>query len=442
MAQSNDVEKAKERLYRIRSMGGKSEYIDVEMLESQRKAILDFDRHLQATGKKTGRRVKCIDSLRYWIPYLPKKPWEELCRDELEEAVVKLEENRKLKPSTKEGMKVILRQFYTFLEGGEDGIVPKKIKWLHVDMKKYSQRANYQELLTPDEVDLFVDCAPTVMLKLLIKLCYESAFRPHELIDKNGLTMGRIQEDEYGLKIGTSDDTKTGQRWVRIVDSVPLFKEYIRNHHPCPKNPETPLFGYYYGGRWKPITYSNLRPQIANIGHKAKALHPAIRNKRCHLYGLRKARLSAIASVLPETTLKRVAGWTPNSNMCRVYISNSDKAIDDAVLAKVYGVKAIEQEGIKKRVKVCPGCKKENDSSYSLCEYCSRALSGGDAIKLDASMDELRAEVLTLKKTINFLETSVITHGKLEESLRTILREEITSKLNEKVRNKGVLEHS
>jgi len=414
MSDGNNVDAAKERLYRVRRSGGK--IIPVNMAEGQRQSILEYDKNLQSDGKhKTARRVKVLDCLRYWTAFLPIKDWKEMSEAELREGVIKLEES-KMKPSTKEGLKVILKQFYTWLEG-EDGVPPKKVKWLSVDMKKYSLRANYHELLSPQEVDWLVECAPDLKMKLLIRMCYESAFRIHELLQ---LKMCMIIADDNGFRISTSEDSKTGVRQVRILDSAPLLQEYLKNH-PCKSEPDAPLFGLYHGGRWRPMSYILVRQKMSSLTKKARNLHPSMVSKKCHLHGLRKARLSEIAAVLPEQVLKNYAGWTPNSGMARVYISISDKVNDSVILDKLYGRKTVEQNGIKRLIKPCPHCRKENDSSYSMCESCGRVLSGGDAIKIDLSTDEMRMELLTLKKQVSFINENLVDKKTLETTLTGIL---------------------
>ena len=144
MASGNNVEDAIRRLYKLRTKGRGSEYKEVKMLECNREDIVKYQRHMSANGIGKARQLKVVDTLRYWTAYI-KKPWKEMTREDIEEAVGTLLSTT-LKDSHKEGMKIILRQFYGWLEG-KKGVLPDKVSWMKVDMKKYTLQADQEQCL-------------------------------------------------------------------------------------------------------------------------------------------------------------------------------------------------------------------------------------------------------------------------------------------------------
>lgn len=425
-----DVEGAIRRLYEVRKRGKSEERVKVDMPESNRNDIIRYDKHLAALGKVgKARRMKSIDVLRYWTRYI-KQPWKETTEEDLKNAVATLNET-KLSGTNKENMKQILRSFYIWLEGDKEDNPPDKIKFLKPDLNKYARKANHKELITPSQVDLLVSCTEKIQEKLLIKLLFESACRIHELLT---LQIGSLEEDEHGFKLRVDAQTKTGARLIRIIESVPLLKEHLKAH-PEAKNPQAPFFYSYYGGKLRNLEYNLICHKMSQITRKAKALHPELVGKHLNFHAFRKARLTQLAGILNEQILKKVAGWTEDSGMARIYCDLSGKRVDDAVLEQVYGVKRTEKGGVAIKIKKCHQCGSDNDSSYSLCQNCNRVLSTGDAIKIDQTTEEMRLELMTVKKTLAFLEEKIITKEKLRECLRKIIRTEISSQIINKAKS-------
>lgn len=430
MSSGNNVETAIKRLYEVRAGGRTGKLEKVDMPESNRKAIIAYDKFLSAKGIGTGRRIQVIDTLRRWQRYV-KKDWKAMTKEDLVNAVAALNDG-KLSDSCKELWKIVLRQFYGWLYGCKEHTFPDKVDWIRVNMKKYCVQANHKELITPSQLDLIIACASDIQTKAFVKVMYESACRAHELLK---LTVGSITEDEYGMKLAVPKETKTGERTVRIVESVPILKEYL-NRHPEAKNPDAPLFCHYYKGKLTTWRYPETCSLLKTITTKAKSLHPELSGKKVNMHSFRKARLSELAPRLPDAVMKKYAGWTKDSRMAKVYCDISDENQDEAVLRSGYGVTKAESAAPLARVKVCPHCKAPNDSSFSLCGQCSRVLTAGDAIKIDLTVDEMRAEMMNLKKQLSFVEEKLLDKATLKSTLKGIITETmqeiITAKVTEK----------
>lgn len=138
--------------------------------------------------------------------------------------------------------------------------------------------------------------------------------------------MRDIEFDEFGAKVHV--DGKTGERIIRLVESVPDLKLWL-SMHPKKDDPNAYVWHSQKGGRlgnggWK----WQLKKYAERAGIKKNIFPHLLRHSRAtHLAG----------AGFNQPQLCEIFGWSKNSKMPSIYIHLSGRDTDTAI-KELYGI--------------------------------------------------------------------------------------------------------
>jgi len=276
-----------------------------------------------------------------------------------------------LKTSSMSTYLVIVKQFFKWLYGVEDGY-PDIVRWIKPPNAR-KQRKLPTDLITTNDVRLMIDAAVHPRDRALIALIYESACRVGEVM---AMDVKDVTFDQYGCVIVV--DGKTGMRRVRLITASPYLSQWVDQH---PLHDRTaPLFvsfaNSHYGAR---VSEDGVRSIIKTLAKRAgiqKHIYP-------HLF--RHSRLTELASDFTEQQLKIIAGWAGDSRMAAIYVHLSGADVDRRILEKAGLLDQAETREANEVLtpKDCPRCKETNPATAKFCYKCGMALDIKTAMEED-----------------------------------------------------------
>jgi site-specific recombinase XerD len=336
-----------------------------------KKLLLEFSDYCIAEGLAPPTIVKhlfCLKNVAKWA----NKNLDKTNKKDMVRIVGALEKSH-YSCEVKHAIKVSIKKFYKWLDGGE--YYPEKVRWIKSSQK--IRKRLPKELLSLEEVEKLIAAADHIRDKALVSALYESGFRIGELLS---LTLNNIEFDEYGAKI--VGDGKTGMRRIRLVASAPFLATWIENH-PLRDNPESPLWlGIGTKNKNEAICYGHARQLIHKLAKKAGI------KKRVHPHLFRHSAATNMANHFTEAQLNHFFGWVQGSRMPATYIHMSGRDIDGAVL-EFHGLKPgskVPQE--KLSPKKCPRCEKMNPPTGRFCTRCGAPLNLETAMKVEEKIEE------------------------------------------------------
>lgn len=360
--------------------------------ETNKKIIKKFDRACFIEGLSKPRRIKIIFSLIILAEkYLP-VDFDKATKDDLKDAVLKIDIRDDYSPWTKESYRAIIKKFYTWLTYGDDYKkrmeYPKIIAWLRVGTKKKDlPKVKASDILTEHEVKSLIEVADYVRDKAFISMLYELGARIGEI---GGLQLKDISKDKYSYIIDL--EGKTGNRTPRIVISAPYLTNWL-NDHPLKDNPDAPLW-VMLGARNKnkKMMYPALRALVKRLKKKSRI------KKRIYTHLFRHTRVTHLLSnkQINEAQAKVYFGWTPDSTMLSEYSHLISSDVNNAIL-EMHGIKTEENKESQLKPKQCSMCNTINTYDARFCQKCGKVLDVQTAIELDekrSSTDEMLAKVL------------------------------------------------
>jgi integrase/ribosomal protein L40E len=336
-------------------------YREMNVNVSNIKQLIKFDDELNATGYKEATRRSYLVMLTCFFEFIGKKSLRSLTKQDVIDYLNDI--NKTMKKSSVQSYHSRLSRFLLWLNKGE---YPECIASLK-PKREYTIKLP-EHMPTEEEIKRMIDAADNPRDKAIMSVLYESAMRLHSFLN---MKIGDLQFDDYGCKVIVRD-TKTGDRVIRLVNSVPALKMWI-HYHPN-KAEDSHLWikvSRYANHKGEPLKQGGVEKVLRKLSVMAKI------DKRIYPHICRHARLSYLASRVPESVLRNIAGWTPKSTMPEVYIHYNNKDVDDAVLTKVYGKKLLEEEKASELLKpvTCMKCKTKNDSTAEFCSRCYNPLS-------------------------------------------------------------------
>lgn len=245
------------------------------------------------------------------------------------------------------------------------------------------------------------EAADTQRDRAMVWVGYESGCRPGELC---GMRIGDVEFDRYGAQVMV--DGKTGERRIRLVESVPDLRLWL-SMHPEKEDPAARLWRSREGGALLRPSWRNRLQKIADEAEIRKHVYP-------HL--LRHSRATHLAAKgLNEAQLREIFGWTRDSRMPGVYVHLSGRDTDASIL-ELYGIDVEPSENqLEMGTKRCPFCAHENSPNAKFCGECNGPL---DALAAESSDRRLREQDELTKKVIRKL------IERAPEALEEILRED------------------
>lgn len=353
-----------------------------DILEENKKSLLEFDRELELNDYSVARRYKYLVQL----PQIAKQleiPFRKATREDIEDIVLWIKRRDDLADITKNDYKKLLKRFYKWLNEGK---YPESISWLKVNHNDKNNKLP-EQMLDEDDIEELIDNALNPRDKALISILWETGARIGELID---LTVGSIEDRKHGLKIVV--DGKTGSRRVPLIESVPYLNKWLEEH-PNRDKKESPLWvniGEVNLG--EKMNYPAIRKMLKSVKRRSKV------DKPVNPHNFRHSRATYLANRFTEAQLCEWFGWVQGSDVPYKYVHLSGRDIDNSY-DRLHGIVDEEnQEESKLTPKDCPRCQEKNPPKARYCNRCGMALSLEAAQKMEQSSSKLSAGFLELSK--------------------------------------------
>jgi site-specific recombinase XerD len=337
-----------------------------KMHQEDKPLVEHFARDFKAKGTGHSRLTKLVRNLAS-IGEMLGKPFTEATSEDIKRIVHHYEASD-YSVWTRHDIKVILKQFYKWLDG-ED--YPKVVKWIKTTIPhKDKPLIKEAELLSEEEVNKLIATADHPRNKAILAILGESGARIGEI---GNLTIGQIKIDASGAVLNVSG--KTGRRRLRIISATPFLVKWL-DIHPDNANPYAPLWinigtkDYH-----KQMTYEGIRKVLIETFQKAGI------KKRCHPYIFRHSRASQLARHLTEFQMNSYFGWIQGSRMPSLYVHISGKDLDEDIL-RINGMKPGEKPiAYKPQLRACPRCREINSPTALYCCKCAEIVDPTLALK-------------------------------------------------------------
>jgi integrase/recombinase XerD len=328
--------------------------------------ILKFinERDVMSRWKSKNTKRNYIFNLHSLAEFLKDKKFQDVGKEDIVEYVgllmnkINKKTNRGLKKITIDVTKARIMTFFRWLYDGER---PNFLKDMRVNLQPISVTPD--QILSEEEIKRLIQIVDNIRDKAVIAVLYESGCRVGEFLN---MRIKDIRFDEFGAIANLNG--KTGQRSIRLVNSVPYLKEWFR-YHPNSKE-DSWLWVSKYDHDVERLDYMFIWHILKDTAKKAGIT----KNVRPHI--IRHSRITHTASKLPESALRMMYGWTAGSEMPKIYIHLSGKDVDEIVLRRLYGKNTgsmAEKESLI-APKTCFNCGEVNPSDYDFCFKCKYPL--------------------------------------------------------------------
>lgn len=374
MREAFDIHNNAERLEKLKSDLEKS----TEILESNKKLMLDFSNECLAEGISAGRAIKYIFVLKN-LSKMFGKPFIDVNRQDVMNVVLKIEQSD-YSEWTKKDYKIALKKFFKWLRKSE--YYPDEVRWLRATIKN-EKKFLPEEILTEEEVKKLASAALNTRDKALALVLYETGARIGEFL---GMKIKHVVEPSDGFGKIIVLNGKTGLRRVRIVASKQGLIQWL-NMHPFKNDPEAFVWiNLGNRNRFERLSYNAVNNILEELAKRAKI------SKKVNPHAFRHARATHLASKLTEQQLKQFFGWVQGSGMASVYVHLSGRDIDDAIL-QLHGIQVKKEKKERFERKVCPRCDTENSLTAKFCIKCGFVLDKQAEKKLK-EWEAVRNEIL------------------------------------------------
>lgn len=221
--------------------------------------------------------------------------------------------------------------------------------------KEEERTLSKTDLISREDLELILKYC-NLKLKTLIMVLYEGALRIDEALNI------RLKHIKFngGYAILRVEISKTKQRDIPLIESIPYLKEYLNNKH---FEPNDKIFPY----KWN----STVNGTLDYLKKRLIRQYPEWKNKKLNPHIFRHSRLTELAAgKLNEAQIRKFAGWTPSSNMADIYFH-----LDDSDIIKILTNEEIQKPKPKKfKPIVCPICNVENNQQNYFCWKCNNIL--------------------------------------------------------------------
>lgn len=295
-----------------------------------------------------------------------RKPFGEFTKDDLKGYLLRMQLG-KYKEGTINEHKVKIKSFFSFLFGKDN---PEQVSWIQISQPPI-EAFPQDKCIKKSEILAMARSADNARDAAIVAVLYESAARVSEFLS---MTTGHIIAHQHGLKIKVPK-TKTKERAVPLIDSVPFLQQWL-NNHPKRNLENAPLFCSLeknFGGRMSAQHVGRILKTLAARAGIQKRIYP-------HL--LRHSRLNhwAHEDNLNERDLRFLAGWSDSSEMPRRYLHYGEeevhnKLLENAGMLTDENKQEAEIERLSLRPQDCPKCSKQNTAVAEYCCGCGQALN-------------------------------------------------------------------
>lgn len=359
--------------------------------QKNKNLISEFDKVCSVEGLSKPRKIKVIGTLVLVAKNYIKNDFDKATKEDLIDAVLKLDSREDISVWTKASYKAILKKFYKWLvyrdNYREEQGHPEIIRWLKTNIGKKDQpKVQASDILTEKEINKLIEVTEHPRDKAFISMLYELGARIGEI---GILKIKDISRDKYSFIVDLSG--KTGHRTPRIVESDPYLTAWL-NAHPLKSDPNAPLW-IMIGDRNKNkrMEYRTFRALVLRVAKRAKI------RKRIYPHLFRHTRVTHLLAnkQINESQAKVYFGWTPDSKILSTYSHLVSQDVNNTML-EIHGIKTQENKK-EPRVKQCPRCKTIVHKDDLFCGKCSCVLDVNTAIKLDEQrkdVDEIGTDLI------------------------------------------------
>jgi len=322
-------------------------------------SMLKFDFEYKVLGKSPATRLNHMSILHSFAEYLKSKRFEDVTKDDVIKYFEMLE-GRNVAEISRSVRMTFLKTFYKWLNNGED--YPDCVRWMKP--KTIGTRTTVKMILTEDDIGKLISIAKSFRNMAMVAVLYESACRISEFL---GMQIKDIEYDDYGVRVKVTG--KTGSRYIRLVNSVPHLKEWLKRH-PDKSNPEAYIWT-------KGINIATPMSQIGMNTLLKRLRKETDINKPVNPHSFRKSRLTHIATRLTGTVLNKFAGWTTGSNQQKNYVFHDEDEVDRTILSQVHNMTNLDKaEEVIERLlpQICHNCGEKNMAEVDYCTKCNMSL--------------------------------------------------------------------
>jgi len=401
-----------------------------EISEKNKQLIFDFEKAtLLVDQAALPTRYKYVDVLSNTVRRYTSKDLDQLTRKDYEDIVMKLEQNKDIKPATKQKYRAVLKKFGRWVAFGNQAFMqrtinPETVAWIPTSIKKNEKsRINASDLLTEEEVDKLIEVAEHPRDKAFISMLYELGARIGEI---GSLRIKDIKADCGGYLINL--EGKTGQRNPIIIRSAGALTVWL-NQHPLRHKPEAPLWVIInrVNGKHKKVLkegevlkrhltfkkknekfdYHNFVLLIRRLVSRAGI------TKKVHAHLFRHTRVTHVLTngEMTETQAKVYFGWVPNTKVIAEYSHLTSMDANNGY-RKALGL--MPEDHKKNELKKCYNCSTINDKTAIFCTKCSRPLSYAD-------LERYKEKETSREELLNHLFKQMLSNPKIAEELDKIL---------------------
>jgi len=351
--------------------------------ESNKETITKFYRDGASQKLSKERLVKYVRYPRRLAEDL-KKDFDKITKDNLKDFLTKIHNKEDYSIWTKHEWEVMIKQFFTWLEYGDDykntarqDGYPDKVKWINCTIKKKDKpQLNKEDIPTPEEVYQLVEVANNPRDKFLISLLFETGARIEELLTLRWKDITLSAEDGLSVRITTS---KTAQRETPyIIRAVPYFKMWVSSTQH--KNINDPIFMNRRNNdkKDKALDYDSVRMMLQRLGKKIEL------KKNVNPHNFRKARASELANYLTEYQMCSYFGWVIGSPIASQYVKLNKKDLEKGL--KASAGRDVKEDIAKPKLKICPFCSEECPPTARECVRCYSPLTAQDGLMKQAKL--------------------------------------------------------
>ena len=283
------------------------------------------------------------------------------------------------KPNTAHRYITELKMFYSWL-------IPDNTFFKKIKSKRSKKYLPAEAMITPEEAMKILAQARCQRDRALIFLMWDSAARLGELLN---MRKKDVTFDQDGGTITVFG--KTGERIVRIVDSIPDLQLWFRHHQ---GNLNDYLFCLPNGKQLTSHGAQNIVGRAAKRAGVEKNIHP-------HLF--RHSKITALTRMgMTEMELRIYAGWSGDSQMPATYIHLSGRDVQDKILDLAGVSREKKVELMNTKTKMCPRCYMKNSFDAIHCSQCSMILDQTKARDpMGEKMNEMQEKIDKLEKMYN-----------------------------------------
>ena len=304
--------------------------------------------------------------------------------------------------ATINGMKITLKTFYRWMNGGE---TPKCVKGFKIKTKDNRAEIQTKDLPTSDEKLRIVRAADGERDTALLTFYDGTGARPEEPLMLDVCDLDLTNLPDY-ISTGTDEESKKGIRDIWLTGIAAVAMERWLRAHPLNKKgtnwPNVPLFTS------KRDPNRRLTIRGADLALKKACERVGTRRFPLKVFGRIAAATDVAGDPHPpsQEAINYKFGWERNSNMFRHYSRQAKEGLKKAWLARD-GITTPEVENRTRYViipETCPRCEAKLVPGDITCDRCNVALTpdGIEAAKADKPIMDGR--IARLEKALAALE--------------------------------------